>query len=290
MRKGMLYAASAFFIWGLFPLYFKILQSIPSLQILAHRMLWSLLFLAVVLGILGRWSWLPTVLRQKKVMLGFLVSATLLSANWFLYVWAVNNGRVIDSSLGYFINPLVNVMLGYFVLKERLRKGQWAAIALAASGVLWLTVQAGQLPWVALTLAATFATYGLLRKTATLGALEGLSIETLLLLPLALAYLGWLSAHGENQFFQVSWQLQVWLGLAGPITAIPLLFFAAAARRIPLSLLGLFQYIGPTIQLLLGVWLFHEPFSATRLMGFVIIWSALALYTLEGFWHSRQQA
>lgn len=290
MRKGMLYAASAFFCWGLFPLYFKILQTIPSLQILAHRMLWSLVFLAIVLTFLGRWAWLPQVLKQKKVMLGFVASATLLSANWFLYIWAVNNGRVIDSSLGYFINPLVNVMLGYLLLQERLRRGQWAAIGVAACGVLWLTIQAGQLPWVALVLAATFGTYGLLRKTASLGALEGLSIETLVLLPVAGAYLLWLSLRGENSFFQVDANLQFWLAMAGPITAIPLLLFAAGARRIPLSMLGLFQYIGPTMQLLLGVWLFHEPFHSARMVGFVIIWSALALYTAEGWWHSRQPA
>ena len=161
-------------------------------------------------------------------------------------------------------------MLGFLILKERLRRGQWAAIALAALGVLWLTIQAGQLPWVALVLAASFGTYGLLRKTASLGALEGLTIETMLLFPLALGYLIWLTAQGQNSFFQSSWQTQIWLALAGPITAIPLLMFAAAARRIPLSLLGLFQYIGPTMQLLLGVWLFHEAFTLERAVGFII--------------------
>lgn len=290
MRKGMLYAASAFFCWGLFPLYFKILHEIPSLQILVHRVFWSLLFLLLVLTVLNRWTWLGPVLRQKKVLLGFAASALLLSGNWFVYIWAVNNGRVIDSSLGYFINPLVNVMLGFLILKERLRRGQWAAIALAALGVLWLTIQAGQLPWVALVLAASFGTYGLLRKTASLGALEGLTIETMLLFPLALGYLIWLTAQGQNSFFQSSWQTQVWLALAGPITAIPLLMFAAAARRIPLSLLGLFQYIGPTMQLLLGVWLFHEAFTLERAVGFIIIWSALALYSAEGWWQGRQKS
>ncbi len=289
MRKGMLYAASAFFCWGLFPLYFRKLHEIPSLQLLGHRMLWSLLFVLLILLVLQRWSWLPALLKSRKSLLTFFCSAALLAFNWFLYVWAVNNGRVIDSSLGYFINPLVNVMFGYLLLKERLRRGQWAAIGGAACGVLWLTWQGGQLPWVALCLAGSFATYGLLRKTAPLGALEGLSIETMLMLPLALVYLLWLSSHGENLFFQVDSHIQLWLMAAGPITAIPLLLFAAAARRIPLSMLGLFQYIGPTLQLTLGILLFHEPFNGARFAGFAIIWSALALYTAEGFWHSRQQ-
>ena len=288
MRKGMLYAASAFFIWGLFPLYFKILHEIPSLQLVAHRMLWSLVFLFLVLTVLKRWAWLPPIFKQKKVVLGFFASAVLLSTNWFVYIWAVNNGRVIDSSLGYFINPLVNVMMGYLLLKERLRPWQWAAISLAACGVLWLTILGGQLPWVALTLAFSFATYGLLRKTASLGALEGLTMETIVLFPLAIGYLLWLSLHGSNQFTQVDLSTQVWLVLAGPITAIPLLLFAAAARRIPLSTLGLFQYIGPSMQLILGIVLFHEPFTFERFMGSAIIWSALALYTVEGIYQSRK--
>ncbi|WP_338846517.1 EamA family transporter RarD [Massilia sp. W12] len=290
MRKGMLYAASAFFCWGLFPLYFKQLQQIPALEMLAHRMLWSLLFVLLVLGALRRWSWLREVAGNRKTMLTFFCSAALLAFNWFLYVWAVNNGHVIESSLGYFINPLVNVMFGFLLLKERLRPAQWAAIGVAACGVLWLTVQGGHLPWIALCLAGSFATYGLLRKTAPLGALEGLSIETMLMLPLALGYLAWLSAHAQNSFMQVSAETQIWMALAGPITAIPLLLFAAAARRIPLSMLGLFQYIGPSLQLLLGIFLFHEAFNLPRFIGFAIIWSALALYTAEGFWHKHRSA
>lgn len=288
MRKGMLYAASAFFIWGLFPLYFKILHDIPSLQLVAHRMLWSLVFLFLVLTVLKRWAWLPPIFKQKKVVLGFFASAVLLSTNWFVYIWAVNNGRVIDSSLGYFINPLVNVMMGYLLLKERLRPWQWAAISLAACGVLWLTILGGQLPWVALTLAFSFATYGLLRKTASLGALEGLTMETIVLFPLAIGYLLWLTSTGANNFTQLDMSTQIWLVMAGPITAIPLLLFAAAARRIPLSTLGLFQYIGPSMQLILGIVLFHEPFTFERFMGFAIIWSALALYTLEGLYQNRR--
>ena len=287
MRKGMLFAAASYVIWGLFPLYFKALQSIPAIEILLNRMVWSLLFMLLVLAWRQQWSWLGTVRRQPRVLAGFGASALLLASNWFIYIWAVNNGRVVDSSLGYFINPLVNVLLGFLVLRERLRPGQWAAVALAAAGVAWLTWQAGQLPWIALVLAGTFASYGLLRKTASLGALEGLSLETLLLFPLALGYLGWLTLDGHNAFLAAPGATQWLLVAAGPITAIPLLLFAYGARRIPFSTLGLLQYIGPTLQLLLGVWLYHEPFSGARLAGFVLIWAALAVYWLEGVWRAQ---
>jgi chloramphenicol-sensitive protein RarD len=290
MHKGILYAASAFFIWGLFPLYFKLLKQIPSAELLLHRILWSLLFLTLILAWRKQWAWLGQLIHQPRVLARFLCSALLLSGNWLLYIWAVNNDRVIDSSLGYFINPLVNVLLGYLLLKERLRVGQWSAVGLAACGVLWLTWQAGQLPWIALTLACTFGTYGLLRKTATLGPLEGLSIETLLLSPLTIGYLIWLIWHQEFSFIHQPLTTQGWLILAGPITAIPLLLFAAGARRIPLSLLGMLQYIGPSLQLLIGVMIYHEPFGWGRMCGFVIIWSALALYSLEGLWHNKTQA
>ena len=287
MQKGILYAASAFFCWGLFPLYFRLLKQIPSLELLLHRMLWSLLFLLLVLTWRQQWRWLPVLLRKPKVLAGFMLSALLLSTNWFLYIWAVNNDHVVDASLGYFINPLVNVMLGFLLLKERLRAGQWLAILVAGGGVLWLTWQAGQLPWIALVLACTFGTYGLLRKTAALGALEGLSLETMLLSPLALGYFIWLSWHGSNAFFHAALHEQVLLMLAGPITAIPLLLFAAGARRIPLSLLGMLQYIGPTLQLATGILVFHEPFGAARMLGFVIIWTALAIYSLESVWYNK---
>jgi chloramphenicol-sensitive protein RarD len=290
MRKGMLYAALAFFCWGLFPLYFKMLQSVPSLQILTHRMLWSLVFLGLVLAWRRQWDWIGQVTRQPRVVAGFAASALLLSSNWFLYIWAINDGRIVDASLGYFINPLINVMLGFLFLKERMRPAQWAAVALAAAGVAWLTWQAGQLPWIALLLAGSFGTYGLLRKTAALGALEGLSFETLLLLPLALGYTIWLSYHGGNAFVSATPKVQWLLAAAGPITAIPLLLFAAGARLIPLSVLGLLQYIGPTMQLLIGVWVFNEPFTPQRLVGFVVIWTALALYSAEGIWRARSQA
>jgi len=282
MRTGVLSAALAFLCWGLFPLYFHAVREVPSMQILAHRMLWSLAFLLVVLALRRQWAWLNQV-RQPRVFGSFVASAFLLSANWLLYIWAVNNGHVIEASLGYFINPLVNIMFGYLLLKERLRRVQWVAIGIAALGVAWLTWQSGSVPWIALCLAASFGAYGLLRKTAALGALEGLSFETMVLFPIAAIYVGWLTLHGENAFLTTTSDTTRWLLIAsGPITAIPLLLFASGARQIPLSILGLLQYLAPTIQFLLGVLLFKEAFTADRLVGFALIWAALGLFAGEG--------
>lgn len=290
MRTGILSAASAFLCWGLFPLYFHAIGEVPPLQILAHRMLWSLLFLLIVLAVRRQWAWLA-VLRQPRVVGSFIASAVLLSVNWLIYIWAVNNGHVIEASLGYFINPLVNISLGYLLLKERLRPAQWMAIAVAALGVAWLTWQAGSVPWIALALAFSFGGYGLLRKTAKLGALEGLSLETMVLFPVAAAYVVWLTVHGQNAFINTgSTSTRLLLAAAGPITAIPLLLFASGARQIPLSVLGLLQYLSPTLQFLLGVWIFHEAFTAVRLVGFVLIWAALALFAFEGLWTARRPA
>ncbi|PHV10058.1 EamA family transporter RarD [Chitinimonas sp. BJB300] len=288
MQTGILYACAAYFIWGLLPLYLKALKHVPALEILLHRMIWSLVFLAIILAVRKHWGWLKPALCNRKVVLRFIASAAVLSINWFIYIWAVNAGRVVDASLGYFINPLVNVMFGYLLLHERLRPAQWGAIAVAAAGVLWLTIQAGQLPWIGLMLAATFGTYGLLRKTAPLGALEGLSLETLLLTPFAMIWLGWLISQGQSGFVNGDAATHWLLIAAGPITAIPLLLFAAGARRIPMSLLGLLQYIGPTLQMGLGVFLWHEPFGSEKLVGFALIWSALVLYTLENLFNSRK--
>lgn len=283
MRSGILSAALAFLLWGLFPLYFHLLRDVAPAQMLAHRVLWSLVFLAVVLAARRQWRWLGPLRAQPRVIACFIASALLLSGNWFVYIWAVNHGHVIDASLGYFINPLVNIMLGYALLKERLRPFQWLAIAVAGAGVAWLGWQAGQMPWIALILAVSFGGYGLLRKTAALGALEGLSFETMLLFPLALGYVLWLGMHGQNAFVNTaSNATRLLLVAAGPITAIPLLLFAAGARRIPLSALGLLQYIAPTMQFTLGVALFGEAFTHVHLVGFALIWSALALYAAEG--------
>jgi chloramphenicol-sensitive protein RarD len=286
MQIGMLYAATAYIMWGLFPIYFKALQGIAPLEILSHRMVWALAFLLVVLVSRRQWSWIGRVLRRPKVLAGFAASAMLLSINWYIYIWAVNNGHVVDASLGYFMTPLVNVLLGFLLLHERLRPAQWAAVALAAVGVAWLTWQGGHPPWIGLTLAFTFGGYGLLRKTAALGALEGLSLETFLLFPLAFGYLAILALNGQNAFVQASMPSKWLLAAAGPITAVPLLLFATGARRIPMSTLGLLQYIAPSLQLLLGVWLYNEPFGAERLSGFAVIWSALAVYSMEGLWRA----
>jgi chloramphenicol-sensitive protein RarD len=282
MSTGILSAALAFLCWGLFPLYFHAIGDVPPVQILAHRMLWSLLFLVIVLAVRRQWAWLDLV-RKPRVFGSFVASALLLSVNWLIYIWAVNNGHVIEASLGYFINPLVNISLGYLLLKERLRRAQWMAIGVAALGVAWLTWQAGTVPWIALALALSFGGYGLMRKTAALGALEGLSFETMVLFPLAGAYVVWLTMHGQNAFINTdSNTTRVLLMAAGPITAIPLLLFASGARQIPLSVLGLLQYLSPTLQFLLGVWIFHEAFTADRLVGFALIWLALALFAAEG--------
>ena len=286
MQTGMLFAAGAYILWGLLPIYLKALQAIDSFEIMLHRIVWSLAFVLILLAARRQWAWIGATLRRPKVVAGFAASALLLSVNWFLYIWSVNNDRVIDASLGYFMNPLVNVLLGFLVLGERLRRIQWCAVALAAAGVAWLTWQGGQLPWIGLSLALTFGTYGLLRKTAALGPLEGLSLETMLLFPVAVIGLIVLTVQGHNSFLAAPATTQWLLIAAGPVTAIPLLLFAAGARRIPLSVLGLMQYLGPSLQLLLGVWLYHEPFSAARLFGFALIWAALAIYSIDSLWRA----
>jgi len=284
MQIGILYAAAAYILWGLFPIYFKALQGVPPLQILWQRIAWAIVFLLMVLASRRQWSWIARVSRQPGILAGFAASAALLSINWFIYIWSVNNDHVIDASLGYFITPLVNVLLGFLLLHERLRPTQWTAVALAAAGVAWLTVNAGHPPWIALSLAVSFGLYGLLRKTAALGALEGLSLETFLLAPIAVGYLGWLSLNHANAFTHAPLEYKFLIMAAGPITAVPLLLFAAGARRIPMSTLGLLQYLAPTLQLLLGVWLYDEPFAGRRALGYAIIWSGLALYSLDGLW------
>ncbi|GAA4418344.1 EamA family transporter RarD [Acidovorax lacteus] len=288
MQTGIVYAALAYVCWGLFPLYFHQVAQVPALEVVMHRTVWSLVLLLGVLAVRRHWAWLGAALRSPRVLGTFALSALLLAANWLTYVWAVHHQHVVDASLGYFILPLMHVAMGYAVLKERPRRGQWAAVALAALGVAWLTLQAGRLPWIALVLALTFGIYGLLRKTASLGALEGLALETLLLAPVAAVLLAWWGAQGQGALVLGPPSLVVWLVLAGPATAIPLLLFAAGARRIPMATLGLLQYISPTLQFALGVWVFHEAFDPARLAGFVFIWAALVLYSVEGWWQSRR--
>jgi chloramphenicol-sensitive protein RarD len=280
-RSGVYLAASAYLIWGLFPIYFKQVRAAPPAEILAHRIVWSVAFLVGVLLVLRQWSWLGKAIRQPKVLGIFAASAVLLALNWLTYIWAVNNDRVVDSSLGYFITPLVSILLGQMFLHEKLRKGQWGAVALAAIGVLWLTVDARQLPWIAIVLAITFGSYGLLRKIASLGALEGLALETFVLFPVAAAYALFLVQSANSAFVQGSTSLQLLIVASGPITAIPLIMFAAGARRIKLATLGFLQYIAPSLQFAVGTLVYGESMSAGRLAGFAIIWIALAVYTAE---------
>lgn len=288
MNPGIVYSLSAYLIWGLFPLYFKQLSLVPALEVVMHRTVWSLLFVLVVLLVLKRWSWMRAVVRQPKVLGAFALSALLLSSNWLIYVWAVQNQHVQETSLGYFILPLVNVAMAYVLLKERPRRGQWVAVGVACMGVLWLTIQGGRLPWIAILLALTFGVYGLLRKVAALGPLEGLTLETMMLAPLALVYMGVGLRSGNSVLLQGDWSTNLWLMVGGPLTAIPLLLFAAGARRIPLTTLGILQYSAPTVQFILSVVVFHEPINSTRMWGFILIWAALVVYSLEGLHNSRQ--
>ena len=278
--------ALAFTLWGFFPLYFRALPGVFPPEVLANRIVWALLLVSIILTWQGRWSWLVPALRSRRVLASFVASALLLSANWMTYIWAVSNGHVVEASLGYFITPLINVGLGYGVLGERPRRAQWIALGVAAAGVAWLTVSAGRVPWIGLVLGLSFGAYGLLRKVAVLGALEGLTLETMILAPAAVAAMAWWWGGSATSFPAPTLATNIWLVGLGPATTAPLLLFALAARKLSLTSLGLFQYMSPTIQFLLGIWLFQEPFSATRFVGFALIWIALALYTLDG-WRRR---
>ena len=289
--SGLVYAALAYVIWGLFPIYFHALARVDAFEIVMHRSLWSFVFVWAALVALRRLEWVPGVVRRPRLVAQFMLSALFLSANWLLYVWSVNHGHVVEASLGYFVTPLVNVLLGTWVLKERPRRLQWLAVAVAACGVLWLTATLGRPPWIALGLAASFGTYGLLRKTAPLGALEGLAVETAVMAPVALVALAVMSAPRGGLFAGMDGATAGWLLFAGPLTAIPLLLFAAGARRVTMATLGTLQYLSPSIQFLLGVTFFGEPLQDTRLAGFVVIWSALVIYSADGFlWMRRQRA
>ncbi len=288
MNKGIVYAASAYVLWGLLPLYWKALQVVPAMEILSHRIVWSMLFVGGILLIRHNWAWLRPALRQRRVVLVFTVSAILLAVNWYTYIWGVNHGFIVETSLGYFINPLVSVLLGYVFLKERLRIGQLAAILIAVAGVLYLAFSYGAVPWIALTLAFSFGTYGLLRKTASLNSAEGLFMETAVLFLPALGYLLVMESRGTAAFAHIDLRTTLLLIGAGAATSIPLLLFAAGARRITLTTLGLLQYIAPTLQFLIGVLIYNEDFGPSRVIGFSMIWTALLLYSLEGIRHHRR--
>jgi len=289
MNRGLAAAVLAFAIWGVLPLYLHPLHQVASIQVIANRVVWSCIFVLVWMSIRGELSSLRAALADRAVVWRLALTATLISANWFVYVWAVLNGHVLDSSLGYFINPLVNVLLGVALLSERLSPAQWTAVGLAAAGVAYLTAASGSLPWISLVLALTFGFYGLIRKLVKVESLPSLGIETLLLLPFALGYLLWCESVGTGALGHAGAATTALLIGSGPVTAIALFLFAYGARRLPFSTVGILQYIAPTLQLACGVFAFHEPFGRTRAVGFAFIWAALIVYAGEGVWLSRRQ-
>jgi chloramphenicol-sensitive protein RarD len=282
MKKGILYAVGAYTIWGFLPVYWKALQSIPSLELVAHRMAWSLVFVVGVLAFRGGWQWLKPALKNNRVRLTFLATGLLIGTNWSIYIWAVNAGFIVETSLGYFINPLVSVMLGVIFFRERLRLGQSLAIGIAVVGVLYLAISYGTLPWIALSLALTFGLYGLLKKTTALDALNGLSLEMAVVFWPALAYLLYRESVGVAALGQANLFTILLLAGSGALTAIPLLLFSKAAQEIPLSMVGLLFYMTPTMQFLIGVSIYGEPFTQARMIGFSLVWTALLLYSVEG--------
>lgn len=288
-NRGIVYGVIAYTLWGVFPVYWKALKSVPAGEILSHRMVWSFLFLLGILTVTRRWSWVRPVLRRPKVLFTFMLTAALLSVNWLVYIWAVNAGFIVESALGYFINPLVNVLLGMIFLRERLRPWQAVAVLIAAGGVLYLTITYGALPWIALTLAFSFGLYGLLRKTAALNSLEGLSLETAWMFLPAFAYLAFQQASGTGALGHNTPLVHILLIGTGFITALPLLLFGAAARRVTLITLGILQYIAPTLQFLIGVFIYDEPFTHVQLIGFSLIWMALVIYTGDAVMRQRRR-
>jgi chloramphenicol-sensitive protein RarD len=287
--KGFIPAASAFALWGVFPLYFHLLQRVSALQIIAHRIVWSCVFVLAWVALRGELSAIRAALASRGVLWRLAVSAALISINWLVYVWAVLNGRVVEASLGYFIGPLVNVSLGVVFLSETLTRTQWTAIALAAGGVAYLTAMAGGPPWIALALAVSFATYGLVRKLVKVEALPGLATETLLLFPFAALYLLWCESAGTGALGHAGAFVNGLLVGSGPITAITLFLYAYGTRLLPYSTVGLVQYITPSLQFACGVFALHEPFDRTRALGFAVIWAALLLYAGEGLRVSRKR-
>lgn len=284
--RGGLAALACYFVWGIFPIYWYQLAAIDAVELIAHRLFWTMIVVVPLLWWRDGLESVYTAFNSGRVVLQHAVSGGLLTLNWLVFVWAVNHGHVIESSLGYFLVPLINVALGWGVLREKLRRAQWWAIAFAAAGVAWQLWQLGRLPWIALAIAGTFGTYGLLRKRASLGSLPGLTVETLLLAPLAGAYLLWRTHAGTGALGFAPGATQALVLTTGLVTAVPLLLFAYGARRLQLTTLGLLQYVAPTVQFALGLWYFAEPFSATRAQSFGLIWIGLALYTADA-WHQR---
>lgn len=285
-KRGITYGIAAYGSWGLFPLYFKMVTSVGPVEVVAHRALWSFLVLAILIAVLGRWRELGRELRSRRLLLMLSLSTLFIAVNWLVYVYSVASGQILQASLGYFVNPLVNVLLGVVFLRERLRPYQTMSIVLALAGVLVLAGLVGEVPWIALTLALTFALYTLMRKIMPVDGLVSLTVETLAMMPVALAYLGYLAAtrHGT----QPSIPLLGLLVLSGPVTTLPLLFFGAAARRLRLATMGILQYLTPTLQFLLAVVVFRETFSIAQMVSFLFIWTGIAVYVADSFRAARQ--
>jgi chloramphenicol-sensitive protein RarD len=281
MNKGILNGIAAYALWGFFPIYWKLLHQVPALQVIAHRIGWSFILLLAFILFTGQWQRFRSAALTTKTLGIYSIAAVLLSVNWLIYVWGVNSGFILETSLGYFINPLFSVLLGVVFLRERLRVAQWIPVTIAAIGVVYLTAVYGRLPWIALSLAVSFGFYGLVKKLAPLGSLHGLTLETGIVFPLALIYLVFVGARGSGAFLQAGTSTNVLLIGTGIVTTIPLLMFASAAKQIPLTVIGLLQYIAPTIQFLLGVFVYREPFDKSHFIGFGIVWFALMIFWAE---------
>ena len=288
MNTGILYALCAYVLWGMFPIYWKWLHEVPATQVIGHRIGWSFILLIIVILVTGQWKKFRSALTPR-VLGVYLTAGLLLSANWLIYVWGVNAGHIVETSLGYFINPLLSVLLGMVFLRERLRPMQWIPIGLAVLGVVYLTWTYGSLPWIALSLAFTFGFYGLVKKLSPLGSLYGLTLETGLVFLPALGYLIFLEGTGQGVFGHTGALLDMLMVGSGVVTAVPLLMFASAAKRIPLTMVGIMQYIAPTLQFLIGVLLYKEPFTTDRLIGFSLVWVALIVLWVEGVFAHRAQ-
>jgi chloramphenicol-sensitive protein RarD len=285
---GVASATTAFLIWGLTVIYFKAIRNVPAFEILMHRIVWSCLFLIVLVLIMKKWPEFKHVIKTGRTLLILLATTLIVASNWFVFIWAINNDNILQTSLGYYINPLVNVLLGMIFLKERLRLPQLVSVVLAAIGVGYLTIQYGKLPWISLYLAISFGFYGLIRKVAPVGALIGLTVETLLLLLPALGYLVYFDTIGVGVFLRVNIKTDVLLLCAALITAPPLLFFTMGARRLHLATVGILQYIAPSCTFLLAVFIYHEPFQMAQLWTFVLIWSALIIYSTDSVRYYRR--
>jgi chloramphenicol-sensitive protein RarD len=282
-NKGIALGLGAYFLWGVFPIYFKLLKQVGAVQMIAHRIVWSFFLLTAFLLVTSQWRKFRQAAWEPRLLLIYSISAVLLSINWLVYVWGVQTGAIVETSLGYFINPLFSVLLGVVILRERLRPLQWVPVGLAAVGVTYLTVIYGRLPWIALTLAFSFGLYGLVKKMAPLSSTYGLTLETGIVFLPALGYLLFEEFAGRGGFLHINPFTDVLIMASGVVTVIPLLMFSSAARQVPLSMLGIMQYIAPTMQFLLGVLLYREPFSLSQLIGFGFVWLALAIFAIEGF-------